>query len=328
MARAKPTTGPRLAADAGLEAGIDALYAGSPGEFVAGRRALEQQLRASGHRELAERVKALQKPNASAWAVNQAWWRARDDFEAMLKAGEALRAAQMEALRGRDRDVRAAVARRDEAVAKVAAAALAGLEAEGGEPSDAVRRKTMATLEALATSGVPEGVRLGRLTGDLSSTGLDVLSAFAASLPPAPESSRAAARPAKQPRSAATEARQRAPAPSPQDSRAAREKAARVDAARSAAAQADAALEEAGRGHQAAQRRTADARDAQKAAEARADALEAELSAARSAAIAAAREAAAAAREEEKAAQARQRAVAQAERAHAQLEALEGDPPA
>jgi hypothetical protein len=50
---------------------LDDLYREPPDRFVAGRNALAKELRAGGHRDEAERVKALRRPSAAAWLINR-----------------------------------------------------------------------------------------------------------------------------------------------------------------------------------------------------------------------------------------------------------------
>lgn len=281
---------------------VEALYGVPPASFVAARDRLAQQLRAAGQREAAARVKALARPSASAWAVNQAWRDARADVQAMLDAGEALRLAQLDALRRRPTDLRAALATRDKAVARVADLAIEALSASGGQAvTDTVRRRVVSTLDALATSGVPDGVTLGRLTTDLTSTGVDVLAAMAAALPAAPSPPPARSAP-RQPGKVLSLTKRL-------EDRGAAEQARRRDARRELAlaelAEAEARLAEADRQRDQAESQADQARVAARAAREAVAALEARLSQAREA-VAAAR------RREEEADTARE----QAQRAH------------
>lgn len=82
---------------------IDELFRLPPDEFTAARNALAKALTCDAARE----VKALRKPNATAWAVNQVYWKARPAWDALMKAGQVLRAAQIAALKGKKSDVRA-----------------------------------------------------------------------------------------------------------------------------------------------------------------------------------------------------------------------------
>lgn len=160
---------------------IDRLYALPLGEFVGERNALASQLRKAGARERADVVKSLDKPSATAWAVNQAWWTHKAQFEAMIEAGARLRAAHQALRDGKAPELRPLIEARQTAIDAVVAAAVGALGGPG-EVGGVIRDRIVGTCEALATSGVPNGIALGRLTGDLRSTGLDVLSALAASM--------------------------------------------------------------------------------------------------------------------------------------------------
>src|SRR6476661_7713326 len=146
-----------------LETAIDHLYQLPLEAFVAERNALATAIRKAGDRAGADRVKALAKPSATAWAVNQAWWTAREPFDAMLSAGAAMRDAQQAAMAGRHVDLRAASQARQDAVTTVVEAAAAML----GDPAPDARRRLLGTCDTLATMGFPDGVAPGRLTEDL-----------------------------------------------------------------------------------------------------------------------------------------------------------------
>ena len=72
----------------------DRLYALPPEEFTRARNEAERELRKSGEREQADRVKALRKPTAVAAAVNQLVRGHRSEVEAFLAAAAGLRDAQ------------------------------------------------------------------------------------------------------------------------------------------------------------------------------------------------------------------------------------------
>src|SRR4051795_11867142 len=67
--------------DAKWEEQVDALFQLPLAEFTAARNALAGRLRKGSHVAEAERVKALPKPGVPAWAVNQIYWKHRDDFD-------------------------------------------------------------------------------------------------------------------------------------------------------------------------------------------------------------------------------------------------------
>ena len=94
--------------------GPDDLYRLPPGQFTAARNALAKTLSGDAARE----VRALKKPNAVAWSVNQLYFKARPVWDALMKAGDALRDAQLAALQGRKPDVRAATEKHREALSR------------------------------------------------------------------------------------------------------------------------------------------------------------------------------------------------------------------
>lgn len=72
----------------------DRLYSLPPEEFTRARNQAERELRKSGQREQADRVKALRKPSAAAGAVNRLVRSHAAQVEAFLDAAATLRDAQ------------------------------------------------------------------------------------------------------------------------------------------------------------------------------------------------------------------------------------------
>src|SRR3954454_3497082 len=105
---------------AGADDRMDRLYDLPLSEFTSERNALAAELRASGDHEAAASVKALRKPSAAAWAVNQLVRAEPDLVEALLGAGGELRQAHRQAASGRG------------------AAQLGAAGGEGGEARDVV----------------------------------------------------------------------------------------------------------------------------------------------------------------------------------------------
>lgn len=161
-----------------LEAAIDALYQGPLDAFTASRNALAAERRKAGDRDGAERVKALVKPSATAWAVNQVWWNHRQALERLLDAGERQRAAHRAFAEGRPSDVRAASIERQHAVDAVVELALGALGGASAVTPD-VRHRLAGTVEALASGGMPAGNAPGRLTRELQPSGLEAFGALA-----------------------------------------------------------------------------------------------------------------------------------------------------
>jgi hypothetical protein len=83
-----------------LETELDSLYALSPAEFTPARNDLARRLKQAGQDEAAARIKSLRKPTAPLWAVNQLARLNPKGIEGLLSAGDQLRKAQEEALRG------------------------------------------------------------------------------------------------------------------------------------------------------------------------------------------------------------------------------------
>jgi DNA repair exonuclease SbcCD ATPase subunit len=173
--------------ESAVERAIDDLYRTPLDTFTAQRNALAANLKKAGDRENADRVKALAKPGVAAWAVNQAYWRDPNAVQALLDAGEELRRAHVSFAHGKAADIRAAVEARQQAVDGVIDRALDALGGTAKVAAD-LRHRIAVTIEALASSGVPDGAALGRLTTDLQSSGFEALSALAAGQPaPPPE---------------------------------------------------------------------------------------------------------------------------------------------
>lgn len=175
------TAARRQEADADLEAAIDRLYQAPLDAFTAARNALAAERRKAGDREAADRIKALPKPGLTAWAVNQAWWRDRPAFEAMLEAGRALRAAHIAHAKGKAGDVRAAAEARQRLVDAVVDRAVDALGGPGEVTPD-TRHRIAGTVEALASSESWDPPP-GRLSKDLHASGLEALSALANLIP-------------------------------------------------------------------------------------------------------------------------------------------------
>jgi hypothetical protein len=126
-------------------------------------------------------VRTLAKPGLSAWAVNQAYWNTRPAFEALLDAGEAMRALQQRAMHGEAMaGMAAASARLHEAMSPVARAAQEALERDGHSAAQQLMRRVTTTLKALAAHGRADTApRAGRLSADVDAPGFDLLAALA-----------------------------------------------------------------------------------------------------------------------------------------------------
>ena len=100
-----------------MESDIDDLFRLPLTEFTAARNALAARLKKSGKIDEANRVKAMSKPSVSAWAVNQLYWKHREAFDALMRAGEQVVKAHALQLAGKTADTRAPLAGRREAAA-------------------------------------------------------------------------------------------------------------------------------------------------------------------------------------------------------------------
>jgi hypothetical protein len=165
--------GPRLL---DLNAEIDRLYQRALAEFVSERNALAARVKAEQGKDAAHHIKTLEKPNLTAWIVNQLYWRARTDFTALLLAGDAVRLVQQQRLGGADVDAAPALRSRQAAMDALLAQAADLIKEAGHTPSPELRQRLMSTLDALATYGTGEaGPRAGRLTREVASPGFDAL---------------------------------------------------------------------------------------------------------------------------------------------------------
>jgi hypothetical protein len=179
---------------ADIEPEIDRLYQAPLDEFVQARNGLAARARADGHEAVALRVHSLAKPSVSAWAVNQLYWRAQTEFEALMRAGQQLRAAQEATLAGRGADVREAGKHRDAALVTALDRALDLLRDSGHAPTPAMRLRIATDLDALAAyGGSPPGGAAGRLVEDLDAPGFEVFDGMRA----AGRNARGAAEPKK-----------------------------------------------------------------------------------------------------------------------------------
>ncbi|HEX8004072.1 MAG TPA: hypothetical protein VF519_15395 [Mycobacteriales bacterium] len=144
---------------------VDELYALDPDEFVPARDAIVRRLRKEGARDEAAAVAKLRRPTVPAWALNVV---ARDhpgEVAAVLAAGERLRSAQEQALRGDAAALRTATAERRAAVAAAAALVADVL----GDRAPAQAGAVSATLEAATVDpDVAELLRAGRLDRERS----------------------------------------------------------------------------------------------------------------------------------------------------------------
>ena len=158
------------------EAEIDALFRLPLAEFTAARNALAARLARLDRPIEAKRVKALTKPPAPAWAVNQLYWKNPKAIDQLIAVTERVRKAQTGKLK--NANVRDLLGEKKQMMAALMEQAEAILTAADHAASPAAMRRVSSTLEALAVWGKTEGApQAGRLTADLDPPGFDALAA-------------------------------------------------------------------------------------------------------------------------------------------------------
>ena len=156
-----------------VPADVDALFKLPLGEFTSARNALVAQLKKDGRQAEASEAKALPKPSASAWVVNQLYWQHRELFDRLAEAGERLRRTQAAQLTGD------AVNARREVLTELARLAADILRDGGHNATRDLMRRVTSTLEALSSYGsLPGAPVAGRLTDDLEPPGFEAVAGF------------------------------------------------------------------------------------------------------------------------------------------------------
>ncbi|HET6651625.1 MAG TPA: hypothetical protein VFH10_03220 [Nocardioides sp.] len=156
------------------------LYGLAPGDFTDARNGYVKELKASGDKELSERVKALRKPAVSAWVVNMLVRHQAEEMTQVLDLGASLRAAQADL----DGDaLRELTKQRRRLVAAVAGKGRALAKELGTKLSESVLRQVEDTLHAaMVDTDAEAAVRTGMLVDPLNPSGtgsLKVASAVA-----------------------------------------------------------------------------------------------------------------------------------------------------
>jgi hypothetical protein len=168
-----------------LESELDALYAVVPAEFVDARNDLARRLKQAGQADAADEVKALRKPTVPVWVVNQLARSHPHEMEALLQAGERLRAAQEKALTGEADELRLATAEERSALRGLTQHASALLEAEGHGAGAATLERVASTLRGAATDPAGRGLlAAGRIGEEISAGGFGAFAGM--KIPPAP----------------------------------------------------------------------------------------------------------------------------------------------
>jgi hypothetical protein len=155
------------ASRADFEADLDRLYQLPLSEFTSARDELVKRLRAQGERERAQAIKALRKPTAAVWLVNQLARERPLDVQRLLKAGESLTKSTSQTLPD---------ARKDELRALEQLAKAAGEIAErAGIGSPALGKATETLRAASLTAEGRELLKRGRVTEELEPPGFEAL---------------------------------------------------------------------------------------------------------------------------------------------------------
>jgi hypothetical protein len=141
---------------------IAELFRAQPEAFVAERKRLSGELKTAGDKDGAQRLAKLARPSVSAWAVNQLYWRSRDEFEALLDTAKAVREGDLGA---------AAVYR--EMLGALRAVAGRMLSDAGHSANEATLRRMTATLSAVAAAGGFEPDPPGALSADRDPPGFE-----------------------------------------------------------------------------------------------------------------------------------------------------------
>ena len=140
---------PPLAAVPDLDAELDELYGLPLEDWTKARNDLAARLKKAHQGEQAEEVRTLRKPSLVAWTINQLARREERALAELLAAGDRLRSAQADALRGRGgaAEVSRASAAEREAVRRLVTAAR---ELLGDRASAATLDRVSQTLRAAA----------------------------------------------------------------------------------------------------------------------------------------------------------------------------------
>ncbi|NEK57170.1 hypothetical protein GCU56_04690 [Geodermatophilus sabuli] len=146
------------------------LYAVPPEEFIALRKARQDDARADGDRPLAKAIGELPKPSTAAWACNVLVQAHRAEIESLVELGGLLREAQ-ESLAGDQ--LRALNRQRSQLLNALTRQAGALARERGHRISSSVEAQVEDTLRAaMADPEAGEALLSGRLTAPMSYSGL------------------------------------------------------------------------------------------------------------------------------------------------------------
>src|SRR5919201_6471134 len=185
MSRADANGGSTRQLVSAVEDEIDRLYGLPLDEFTRARDELARRIRQEGDTERAAEVKALRKPSLPAWVVNQLARQRELDMQRLLKAGEQLAGAQVEAIRAQKGDALAEARRDEQRALEALAAGAREILADAGRGAAALDR-ILATLRA--GSLTEEGralLKSGRLTEEFEPPGFEALAGLDIAATPA-----------------------------------------------------------------------------------------------------------------------------------------------
>ena len=166
-----------------LDDEIDDLFRLPLAEFISARKALAARLKSERRGGEADRVKSLPKPSISVWAVNQLYWRHRDQFDRLIAAGQRFRRAHSSRT-GKAEEMNEALHARREALSHLSDLAARLLSDAGHNPALETMRRIGTTMEAIsAYAALPDDQAAGRLTKDLDPPGFESLAPFIRAVP-------------------------------------------------------------------------------------------------------------------------------------------------
>jgi hypothetical protein len=173
-----------------LDAELDELYALPLEEFTGARNALAKKLADAGDKEGAAAVKKLAKPNVAAWALNQLSRRTPDDVARLYEIRDELENA------GGAQDMRRLSDERRKLVGHLVNEAASALESAGHSAAAATRDRISQSLLAGGDDDDRDALLKGRLSKEITSSGLDAfgMEAFSAAAEAKPRPSAKARR--------------------------------------------------------------------------------------------------------------------------------------
>jgi hypothetical protein len=159
-----------------LDARLEPVFAGPLDRFVTERNKLAAELTREQRVADSARVKGLARPTLPAWAVNQVYWHARNDYDRLTAAGDRMRDLQRRALSGREVDLHEATRERQQAIRAFVDRAARLVREAGQTVTDATRQRIAVTADAIAAYGTaPRDFTPGRLERDLDPPGFEAL---------------------------------------------------------------------------------------------------------------------------------------------------------